>query len=196
MSKINVADIITYALFALAVAMCGVGVFMSTDYIGMIISGITGLAFLGILVAMIVLRVRFKRTYKYWTRKPVRMGFRGKPCWDQQKSERWIEAVIVFWTEKDFKRKSIEKALDGLTVFFRPSPWSYFGRLVVGVAGHQAIVVKYEKEPWKSAFAHELGHVIIGKLTGDWNEATSHTTMKNMGFTNGAIKEIVDRSGS
>lgn len=206
MNKITAGDIITYILFAVAIGLCTAGVFMSKDYAGMIVSAITGVAFLGILVAMIAIRIRFRATYNYWTKKPVKMGFRGKPCWNRSKSEVWIEAVLIFWERNaarelegqqygwklDGTREQMEKALEGLTVFVRKDPWSYFNRLVVGVASHDFVAVRYEADLWSSAFAHELGHVIIGKIAGDWNEKTSHDKMKAAGFTNEIVRRIAE----
>ena len=207
MRKINVADIITYALLALATGLCGAGIFLAYPEVGgMVTSGLACLGFLGIAIGLIVTRWKFRTSYNYWTKNP-KMGFRGKPCWDRPKAEVWIEAVIIFWernAERELEkqeygwvlkggtREKILKALDGLTVYFRKDPWKYFNRMVVGVASHDFIAVRYEADPWSSAFAHELGHVLIGKIAGDWNEKTSHDKMKAAGFTNEAVRRIAN----
>lgn len=197
----RVMDIITYGLLGGAVALCAVGAFYAYPrVVPMVVSILAAVGFLGLLVALLVVRVRFQATYNYWTEKPVKMGFRGKPCWEQEKAERWIEGVVQFWTMVPvpwndglpYSRSDVTRALRGVTVWFRRDPWSSFGRMVVGLASHEAVVVKYEKKPWESAFMHELGHVIIGKLEGDWGEASSHQKMKTVGFTNASVKGIVD----
>jgi len=189
----RIGDLVTYGLLGAAVALCAVGAFYAhPDVAPMVVSVLAGAGFLGLLVALIVVRARFRATYNYWTDpKTGGVGFRGRPCWDREKAEVALEAVIRFWETK-YPWDQIIRAIEGLTVYVRPDPWSYLGRLVVGLANRSSIAVKYEKDITKSAFAHEVSHVIIGNIDGQWDEQLSHRLMDNAGLSRDAIGALAE----
>ncbi len=185
-----VGDSITYALLAMAAGLCVVGAIYAQEAVPKIISVATGIAFAGMLTGLAGMRIWFKRTYVGWIRHPVRAGIRGKPRWDMQVYEIWIEATIRFWKTK-YARKDILKALDGLTIVMKPEPWKYMKRWVVGLASYEAIFVKYETMAVQSALAHELSHVIVGNIDGQWDEELSHRLMDMAGFSRDTVSAIV-----
>jgi len=204
-------DVATYAVLGVVIGLCAVGAWCAYPGVApMVVSILAGLGTLGILVGILVARARFKYGYNYWSEQPVRVGMRGRPCWDQWKVEQLLEAVVRFWSRKmelvtsnvtpgvringltELQRKVVVKVLDGITVWCRRDPWSSFGRMVVGLASSEAVAVRYEHDITQSALAHELGHVIIGKVLGHWDEKTSHALMDKYGFTRLAVQEILD----
>lgn len=186
-----VGDSITYALLAMAAGLCIVGALCAEEVIPKIISVATGLAFAGMLTGLAGTRIWFKRTYVGWTMHPVRAGIRGKPYWAVEVYEVWLEATIRFWETK-YARKDILSALNGLTIVMKPKPWRYLRRKVVGLASHEAIFVKYEESAEKSALAHEISHVIIGNIDGQWHEQSSHQLMDIAGFSRDAIQALAE----
>jgi hypothetical protein len=92
--------------------------------------------------------------------------------------------------EPVFTPISVENALtsDYIWVWFKPGtqdlPFNMPGK-VAGYDVYRKMVVGYlaKSTPLeRTAFAHELGHVIQGTITGDWNQDTHHARAKKYGL--------------
>jgi hypothetical protein len=205
MQKTYLPDVITYLLFSVAIALCTWSTVVSRgNPTAMGVSIAAGVGFLAIASALIGTRIWFRATYKFWLASPTRMGFRGDPCWDKDKARMWSEAVVEFWSDRipirggplRFQRSAVAKALEGVTVVFKPEPWSYMKRLVAGLASSEAVWVAYDDDPMNMAFGHELSHVILGNLTDMWDEEMSHKAFKTHGFSNLALLDITCKRGA
>lgn len=70
-------------------------------------------------------------------------------------------------------------------VYFKPGPIEVSDRTAkvmgfVRAGGNQAVVAYLHSDdpPDRTALAHELGHIVIGRHTGVWDETIHHSTMK------------------
>lgn len=214
-------DGLTYGILSVVLVLCVVGAcFAYPNVVATVISALTGGTVAGFILALAMVRVRFKRNYRYWTESPVRVGVWSdddKKVFVAAEVEVVLEAVIRFWVDviKDIQKPKlgidssvadevilgdlymnatrvvVEKSFRGLTIICKPAPWTAWGRKVVGLASTEIVAVKYEPDIEKSALAHELAHVIIGEVLGHWDEQLSHRLMDKHGFNRTMVNKII-----
>lgn len=109
---------------------------------------------------------------------------------DEAEFNRLVEKTIKGWSEYYPKAENIVKN-NVIWVCFKPGPITHVrgttNKKVAGYTmaeGHKLVVGFREKDQAleRTAFEHELGHLIQGHATGDWNENTHHERSKEYGL--------------
>jgi hypothetical protein len=108
----------------------------------------------------------------------------------QVELERSIADVAKRW-EVCFPSADIDKALTShyIWVWFKPGkldlPFNMPGKVAGYTIGNAKMVVGYlspETQLDHTAFAHEIGHIIQGSITGIWDLETHHARSKKFGL--------------
>lgn len=91
--------------------------------------------------------------------------------------------LIHLWmTNAPEYASKILSALDGVVVTFKPLPFEIHGRpgKLAGLTYPRSkqSLVGYKMPLKSSALDHELGHIIYGNATGNWDEGAYHTFAK------------------
>jgi hypothetical protein len=119
----------------------------------------------------------------------VNFGDYKPPLGKEEELEHAISDTIKRW-EVCFSAADIDKAVtaDYIWVWFKPGTLDLPSGMPGKVAGYtiaRKMVVGYrspEIQLNRTAFAHELGHIIQGYITHDWDQKTHHARAKANGL--------------
>lgn len=143
---------------------------------------------LGIYIRVVLLRRSFLKRFTFFGGKYGIMVEAGeyKTVIEQNMISAETDRTIEGW-KKIFSNAEEIARKDYLWVWFEPGPITRDRGSKVKVNGYtiargRDMIVGYRAEDQpleRTAYAHELGHVIQGHATGDWTESTHHKRSKD-----------------
>lgn len=156
---------------------------------GRLIAALTAAAFIGISILQLVQRYRFIKSHNVVLPYNVYVktnGYKGSVI----DMELELSTMLTVYS-REFRNARDVFSAEPVWVEFVPDVMAivYHGRVAGYVAGDSARVSYFRKladgttEAWpdapvsRTAFAHELAHVLIGRVTGGWDNDTHHELM-------------------
>lgn len=183
----SLGDVIFHMLCLAMAALCAVGGFIAEGP-GRWVSFATGIAFLGGIAALWVIRIISRRA-DYVTRNGLRIRVGKLNAPDRLTVEQWTLIVIEHWV-RHYPDGEVRKALDGhFVVFGDKIKVSTLGRWMAGLTTDTASWVglrtlsngKPDFEYVRRLFIHELSHAAISPFI-PWDEVTHHDEFARTGL--------------
>lgn len=190
-SVFRIDDLLSFGL--ISVAAISVAIFLQPTNAGAeakALVWVVSLVFLGIYVRVVHLRAMSLKNFEWFPKFGIMVD---KDEWEGDIAglDDLVKSVAEKW-EKTLGYDSFKILQDEVVwVYFKPEPITRIRNKIVSpksgymVARGYDLVIGYKEKNSaleSTAFAHELGHLIQGHATGEWDETTHHERAKTHGL--------------